>query len=211
MLALAALALLAGLLVAPGGASAAEAQQPEPYLTGPQGPYRGRVVDAETGKPLPGALALVVWEIEDVQITGQRSVIAVREVLTDASGQFVVEAAAIETRPPLLALPPRLFISAHGYMPFPEELRHPLGTPAARFRDEGSSVGLRPSRTEEERIMSFNILWKATQWASRVSAVEPLPEGQPRFLLLSAFLRQSLENMGWRERQGVWEPPGEAR
>ena len=205
------LVLLGGVLLAPRAVPVALAQDPEPYLRSPQGPYRGRVVDAETGKPLPGALVLVAWEVEDVRIEGRRSVIAVREVLTDASGEFVVEAAAIETHPALLALPPRFFILAQGYMPFPEELRYPLGAPAARFRDRGDNVGLRPSRTEEERIMSFNILWKATQWVSRVSAAERLPEGEPRLLLLSAFFRQTLENMGWRERKGIWEPPGEPR
>jgi protocatechuate 3,4-dioxygenase beta subunit len=37
-------------------------------LEGVQAPYSGRVVDAATGKPLKGALVMVVWQAEDTEI-----------------------------------------------------------------------------------------------------------------------------------------------
>ena len=55
-----------------------------------QAPYSGRVVDAATGKPLKGALVMVVWQAEDTDINGMKNVVAIREVATGADGSFTV-------------------------------------------------------------------------------------------------------------------------
>lgn len=153
-LALVALVLLAGLLLAPGGVTAAQAEQSEPYLTGPQGPYRGRVVDAETGKPLPGALVVAIWQAEDAQFKKVRHFVAAREVLTNAAGDFILDASAIETNLRPRALPPRFFIYAPGYMAFPKDWKD--GAPATSFIRSGSVVRLRKVTTPIDDIENFS-------------------------------------------------------
>ena len=61
------------------------------HLVYPSGPYRGRVVDAETKQPLAGAAVLAVWRWGGPGLghpsEGFHDAL---EVLTDANGEFVV-------------------------------------------------------------------------------------------------------------------------
>lgn len=155
--ALGALVLLVGFLLAPGAVTVAQAQQPEPYLTGPQGPYRGRVLDAETGKPLPGALVVAIWQAEDAQFKEVRRFVAAREVLTNAAGEFLLDASAVETNLPPRALPPRLFIYTPGYVAFPNDWKG--GALAASFTRAGSVVRLRKVTTPIEDSENFSALY----------------------------------------------------
>ena len=68
-------------------------------MEGVQAPYSGRVVDAATGKPLKGALVMVVWQAEDTEIDGMKNVVAIREVATGADGSFTVPADFEATAP----------------------------------------------------------------------------------------------------------------
>ena len=151
------LVLLGGVLLAPWAVPVALAQDPEPYLRSPQGPYRGRVVDAETGQPLSGALVIAIWQAEDVQFKDVRRFVAVREVLTDAAGQFVLDASAIEASPPPRMFPPRLFIYTPGYTSFPGKPGY--GAPAAAFVGTGSVVRLRQLTRGEEQAESFIVIF----------------------------------------------------
>src|SRR5262249_37025789 len=55
------------------------------------GEYHGRVVDAESGAPLPDAAVVVVWTKHAiVHMDGGETLHAVREGLTDANGYFAV-------------------------------------------------------------------------------------------------------------------------
>ena len=167
------LVLLGGFLLAPRLVTVALAQDPEPYLTGPQGPYRSRVVDAETGKPLPGALVVAIWQAEDVQFKEVRQFVAVREVLTDAAGQFVLDASAIETNLPPRAFSPHLFIYTPGYIAFPKDWKD--GAPAASFTRAGSVVRLRKVTTPIEDIENFSALY-ADNMERILSGSVQLPE-----------------------------------
>jgi hypothetical protein len=53
------------------------------------GPYEGRVVDAETGSPIEGVVVLGVWYKEEPTVAGAvSSFYDSREILTDKDGNF---------------------------------------------------------------------------------------------------------------------------
>src|SRR5436309_7570496 len=73
----------------------------EGHLRGPQGPYRGRVIDAQTKKPISGAIVVAVWYIDMPALVQRNQVFFdAMEVLTDTDGYFVVDALQIEQRAP---------------------------------------------------------------------------------------------------------------
>lgn len=182
-------------------AASAWAEQAEPYLRGPEGPYRGKVVDAETGQPLADAMVLAVWQSEDVQIDGFHQFVAARETLTDATGAFVIDGAAIEASLPLLALRPRFIIYADGYTPFPPSRRAPPGAPAATFRGPGGTVRLHRVRTEDERILAFNA-FVALLMALGIHDLDPPPPGTPRLVALQRVILREFERHGFYEKDG---------
>ncbi len=98
-------ALLSLLALAP------EAQSREKW-----GPFRGQVVDLETGQPVVGAVMVVVWlEIYGVGLTGHRFYDA-SEALTDAQGRWEIQ----RLRASFWKLgiqPPTFHLFAPGYAP----------------------------------------------------------------------------------------------
>jgi len=93
------------------------------------GPYRGRVVDAETKEPLAGAVVLVYW-IRNAPAIGHgpaQSFLGAEEALTDDRGEFIVA-----ENPPSNWIPftwrslPNFIIFQPGYGYFP---RHFATTP----------------------------------------------------------------------------------
>lgn len=79
-----------------------------------RGPFEGRVVDAETGQPIQGAVALAVWhEVRVTPVGGQERFYDAREAVTGADGRFVIPRAV-----PFYNLGvqrPRFYIFAPGY------------------------------------------------------------------------------------------------
>jgi hypothetical protein len=171
----------------------------ERYLTGPQGPYRGLVLDDATGLPLARALVLAVWKRQEAQDPGQRHLVAIRETETDAQGQFVLDGASVEVPPPPLLLVPRLVIYARGYTPYPEEPRFPLGAPATPFRGAGQVVRLLPARGEEPRTMAANIFFATLSGLLGYFGLldaKSLPPGHPPLELLNQMTLAELEYFG---------------
>lgn len=64
------------------------------------GPYRGVVLDEQTGRPLPSAAVIILWQRSDDQIQGLRRLVSAREVFTNEHGEFVHDVAAVESRVP---------------------------------------------------------------------------------------------------------------
>lgn len=148
------LAALAWTPVAHGGGA---------YLTGPQGPYSGRVVDAATGRPIPGAGVFMFWEHEDTGFPGVFMELAQREILTNEHGEFLVDAGAIETNLPPRSLQPEILIFKPGYRHYPRPEPHRTGAPARLFAKPGVVVRLQPVKSEEERFEAASELFAATK------------------------------------------------
>ncbi len=114
----------------------------ERYLKGYQGPYRGRVIDAETKQPLAGAAVVAIWHREKIQLIQLSTVFHdAREVLTDANGEFVLDAPDVEREAPAKTLRPYFVFFTPGYA-------LARGTHEAR----GETIGLRRLRTQKERL-----------------------------------------------------------
>jgi hypothetical protein len=146
--------ILLGLVLLTWSAAAmAQAGQPlERYVNGHRGPYRGRVLEAGTGKPLAGVVVVAVWRRERIMLLHSRSEhYAAREALTNADGEFVIDAADVERDAPKRTLRPFFTIFLPGY----GRPRAPAGTPSnltQRFYEgPGNTVELPRLKTREER------------------------------------------------------------
>jgi len=109
------------------------------------GPFRGQVVDVETGQPIAGAVMLVVWwELHGIGFIGERFYEA-REAVTDAEGRFEVP----RLGPPwaLSVQPPRFHLFAPGY----ERERDIVTPPDGERFVVPTVVSMRPLKTKEER------------------------------------------------------------
>ena len=183
--------------------SVAGAAEGPRYLTSVRGPYTGRATDAATGKPVPRALVLIVWQSEDDEVDGMKNLVGIREAATEPDGTFRIQA-PFEAAVPARTLPPAVYAFAHGYLPFPEN-PYTGGAAAEEFRGGGRLIALSPASTDEDRARTFNALFTLpNRWAGRGPAPGSPP--QPPLLLLEAFLGEQLESHGFREQGGVWRP-----
>ena len=113
------------------------------------GPFRGQLVDVETGQPIAGAAILVVWWEAILSPTGHptEEFYEARESVTDAEGRFEV---------PRLSVPfwklgiqaGQVSYFAPGYAPHAELVTPPDGQP---FVDP-TVVQMRRLTTREERV-----------------------------------------------------------
>lgn len=123
---------------------------------GYEGAYRGRVVDADTGQPLAGAAVAAVWHRQVTQLFGSVAYFyAACEVLTDANGDFVLDAKRVERDAPSSVGAPRLHIYFPGYnsipRPFgPDVPRHP--SVAGDFLEGSAVVELPRMTVRKERL-----------------------------------------------------------
>ncbi len=64
-----------------------------PVMSESAGPWKGQVVDKETGKPLEGVVVLARWERRYTSFVGEmggNEYYDSEEVVTDAEGRFVI-------------------------------------------------------------------------------------------------------------------------
>lgn len=146
--------LLGLLMLTWSGAAVAQTGQPlERYLNGHRGPYRGRVLDAETGKPLAGVVVVAVWRRDRIMPFHSRSEhYAAREALTNADGEFVIDAEDVERNAPKRTLRPFFTIFLPGYGRGRSE---PGPTPRSGmnfFEGVGNTVELLKLKNKEERL-----------------------------------------------------------
>jgi hypothetical protein len=171
--------ILLGLLLGTGYATAvAQTGQPlEQYLSGPRGPYRGRVMDAETGKPLASVVVVVVWRRDRIMPFHSRSEhYAAREALTNADGEFVIDADDVERNAPKRTLRPFFTIFLPGY----GRPRAPAGTHTTvtqrYYEGPGTTVELPKLKTREER-------------REYVGRLDPFALSDSPFTEISTFIR----------------------
>src|SRR4051812_34651428 len=56
------------------------------------GPWKGQIVDRDTGQPIPGAVVLAIWRtpIKGIQMHAETQFFDVDEVMSDAQGRIVI-------------------------------------------------------------------------------------------------------------------------
>ena len=119
--------------------------------------YHGQVVDAETGKPIEGAVIVVEWHKKPrVAIGGINYFHNAREALTDADGTFVLDSSpGIDWNPFTYVQEPYIVAFYPGYRPFtaahPEDIgiKGGLNEISAAF-EGGVVVRLTKLKTEKE-------------------------------------------------------------
>ena len=133
----------------------AEQQMPEGwdrYLDHPRGPYRGRIIDAETKAPLPGAVVVALWwrdRVYPFQVNSERY--ATRETAADSDGHFVMHSRDIEEAAPRRTHKPEFFIFFPGYGSFPSRHSSPKGFIAELFYGPGGTVELTRLHRQQDR------------------------------------------------------------
>ena len=115
------------------------------------GPYRGKVIDADTGQPLVGAAVVAAWFLDHpLAVHGTARASHVVEVLTDAQGEFAIPR---WTQISLVGSmeEPRFTIYSPGYGPFLGFQRAPKGEALASAFQTYTVVELVRGETREKR------------------------------------------------------------
>jgi hypothetical protein len=179
------------MLILMASAVSISAQDEDTLLRPPAGPYRGTVIDERTGRPVPSAAVVILWQRLDDQIQGLRRLAAAQEAFTNEKGEFVHDVAAAEGRLPARTFAPRIIIFRPGYAPLPSKPQlFPPGVPASRFAGSGSQVKLAPVEDYEDRAEAFNT-FVAMLSASQLFPATELPETWD-------LIRFELESLGAR-------------
>ncbi len=84
------------------------------------GPYKGKVIELETGKPIEGAVIAAEWSIESVP-HAQR-VCDAEETVTDKNGEFILPKGSCVSHPLAKIFGPHVIVFNPGYLGYP-----PLG------------------------------------------------------------------------------------
>lgn len=151
------LAAALAMLLATVGEGRAAAEDEEGTLRAPAGPYRGRVVDRQTGQPVPDALVVILWQRFDDEIEGLRRLVAARETFTDSNGEFVHDVGALESKLPPRTLTPRLLVFRPGFTSAPSRPQvSPPGVPARQFTGPGGVATVTAVSNYEDRAEAFN-------------------------------------------------------
>lgn len=117
----------------------------ERYIDGYHGPYRGRIIDAETKAPLAGVVVVGVWQRDVTSLLHSRMVVhRVKEVLTEKDGTFVLHAKELEENAPEHTLHPYFVVFLPGYTVF-------QGVYERRFQGAGATLELRRLKSWAER------------------------------------------------------------
>lgn len=122
------------------------------YLDRPRGPYRARVVDAQTKAPLADAVVVALWRRDRVYpFHSVSEKYAVRETVTDADGRFVLDAKDVEEGAPRRTYHPEFLIFLPGYGAYPWHQTLPRGFTGGVFERSGALVELPRLEGQEER------------------------------------------------------------
>jgi len=127
------------------------------------GPYRGKVVELETGKPIEGAVVAARWTIEPFVHTER--ICDAKETLTDKNGEFELPKGSCTSHPFAEMYKPSVVIFKPGYLGYlplgssPEEKRaHMPSFTGQEFQDEKQYYVIKLGRpkTREERDLTHS-------------------------------------------------------
>ncbi len=126
------------------------------------GPYKGKVIDAQTKEPLAGAVVLTVWYRSGPTLVGTpRDFLDAEEVLTDSQGEFVVgRSAPASLIPGTWVTDPDITIFYPGYGFFPRYHTGPPWPPTRwkgflQMMEEGVTIELPRLKTREQRVKAL--------------------------------------------------------
>ena len=118
-------------------------------------PYRGTVVDDETGLPVSGAVVLAIWEREEEQILRIVNIFYdARETLTAADGSWTIVADDIERRAPAKTWIPLFLVYAPSYQSWGPGSDRATRLSGSEF-SSGVTIRLRPASTREARLSAM--------------------------------------------------------
>jgi hypothetical protein len=132
------------------------------------GPYRGKVIDAETKEPIEGAVVVAVWVRNVFGIVQSNEVFAeAKETLTDKDGEFMIPGYKWTSIFFYFGIqPPRIYIFKPGYGFFPryQASPNPKQNNAALLEPfkTHAVVELPRLKTREERLNVFHGYWLPT-------------------------------------------------
>ena len=147
-------AVLVGLLaLASCGTAVAQTEDGDGYVNGQKGTYRGRVLDAATGRPLAGVVVVAVWRRDRVVPLGNRSEhYAAREALTNENGDWVVEATDLERGAPRRTRRPSFTIFLPGYGRPREVAGTPNSPPWTFYEGAGHTIEMPRLNSKDDRL-----------------------------------------------------------
>lgn len=175
-----------------------------PMASEAAGPWRGHVVDAETGQPLANVAVIGVWHRRvtghPALFLGRTGLIGAAETTTDAAGRF--------------ALPTRFFVRSHG-IGVGTEIREPeLGLfragyggwrfrePAAWVTGRDGVIEMRPLSTPDERRKYLEGRWTREE-RTRLRAGWRHAEALPNWIDLPYREARGFETAINRERDAL--------
>lgn len=124
------------------------------------GPWKAQVVDADTGKPIEGAVVVAIWERRahghPAIGFGRTGYYTHEEVITDAEGRFVIPARTFANPPLFFPIEgPDLLLFKGSYGPWRfQRSRSDLTSPT------GAVIEMRPLRDVRERVAYMERRWK---------------------------------------------------
>jgi hypothetical protein len=173
----------------PGQVRAQESE--DTLLRAAAGPYRGRVLDAQTGQPIPDAVVVILWQRLDDEIAGLRRLVTALETFTNSDGEFVHDVRAVEAKLPPRTLAPRLLMFRPGYTPVPDQPQvRPPGVAAARFAAAAATATMTAVSDLDDRSEAFNT-FVAMLSAAQLFPATQLPD-------TAELLRFELQTLGAR-------------
>ncbi len=129
------------------------------------GPYRGKVVELETGKPIEGAVVAARWTIEPFVHTER--ICDAKETLTDKNGEFELPKGSCTSHPFAQMFGPYVVVFKPGYLGYPpigasqEERRSRMPDFTGReFQDKKQYyiIKLGKPKTREEKISTLGLV-----------------------------------------------------
>lgn len=161
-------------------------QEPKPVFRGWiyywDGPYKGKVIELDTGVPIEGAVVAGSWYIE--VMAGWPSFCDAKETVTDKNGEFVLPRAWCISFWPIasLSMPGNVVVFKPGYLAYPplgannEERRYYMpdwgNPPLFEEKRQYNLVNLGKPKTQQEREFT---LWDAEYILSSFDAYKRLP------------------------------------
>jgi hypothetical protein len=169
------------------------------FLYHSDGPYKGRVIDLETGEPIEGAVVAGVWGLEFALIN---PFCDAREVLTDKKGEFILPRAWCIDPSPFAGIGGDIIVFRPGYLGY-----LPLG---ATFEERKTRM---PGFTgqEFEHKSEYNIIKLGrpkTQWdredtlAHAEYKLSTFDESIKKLPILLKMVNEESRNLGQQGERG---------